>query len=98
MRPLDLVLDNNDLAKRYRGDNIIWITTKDKMKQILAEEEAEKQRLRQLAEEEENRKKEKEKAAKEEAPLITEYLPVDFAKANDIKSHITVIKTRCHDR
>ncbi len=89
---LDLVLDNNDLAKRYRGENIIWITTKDKMKQILAEEEAEKQRLRQLAEEEENRKKEKEKAAKEEAPLITEYLPVDFAKANDIKGHITVSK------
>ncbi len=89
---LDLVLDNNDLAKRYRGENIIWITTKDKMKQILAEEEAEKQRLRQLAEEEENRKKEKEKAAKEEQPLITEYLPVDFAKASDIKSHITPSK------
>jgi len=26
---LDLVLENNDLAKRYRGDNIIWITTKN---------------------------------------------------------------------
>jgi len=89
---LDLVLDNNDLAKRYRGDNILWITTKDKMKQILAEEEAERQRLIQLAEEEENKRKEKEKAAKEEAPLITEYLPVDFAKADDIKSHITVSK------
>lgn len=89
---LDLVLDNNDLAKRYRGDNILWITTKEKMKQILAEEEAERQRLLQLAEEEENRRKEKEKAAKEEEPLITEYLPVDFAKANDVKGHITVSK------
>ncbi|MBN1627418.1 MAG: type IV pilus secretin PilQ [Deltaproteobacteria bacterium] len=89
---LDLVLDNNDLAKRYRGDNILWITTKDKMKQILAEEEAERQRLLKLAEEAENRRKEKEKAAKEEAPLITEYLPVDFAKANDVKGHITVSK------
>jgi type IV pilus assembly protein PilQ len=89
---LELVLDNNDLAKRYRGENIIWITTKDKMKQILAEEEAEKERLRKLAEDEEQRRKEKEKAAKEEAPLVTEYLPVDFAKANDIKSHITVSK------
>jgi len=89
---LDLVLDNNDLAKRYRGENIIWVTTKDKMKQILSEEEAERDRLRRLAEEEEQRQKEKEKAAKEEAPLITEYLPVDFAKASDIKSHITVSK------
>jgi len=89
---LDLILDNNDLAKRYRGENIVWITTKDKMKQIFAEEEAEKQRLRQLAEEEENRLKEKNKIAKEEAPLVTEYLPVDFAKANDIKAHITVSK------
>jgi len=89
---LDLVLDNNDLAMRYRGDNIIWVTTKDKMKQILAEEEAERQRLLQLAEEEENRRKEKEKTAKEESPLITEYLPVDFAKADDIKGHITVSK------
>jgi type IV pilus assembly protein PilQ len=89
---LDLVLDNNDLAKRYRGDNIIWITTKERMKQILAEEEAEKQRIIQLADEEEKRKVEKLKAAKEEAPLITEYLPVDFAKAEEIKSHITVSK------
>lgn len=87
---LDLVLDNNDLAKRYRGENIIWITTKDKMKQIIAEEEAERQRLIQLAEEEENRRKEKERAAREDAPLITEYLPVDFAKASEIKDHITV--------
>jgi len=89
---LDLVLDSSDLAKRYRGDNIIWITTKDKMKQVLAEEEAEKQKLRQLAEEEENRLKEKNKVAKEEAPLLTEYLPVDFAKADDIKGHITISK------
>jgi type IV pilus assembly protein PilQ len=89
---LELVLQNNDLAKRYRGNNIIWITTKDRMKQIIAEEEAEKQKIRQLADEEEKRKIEKLKAAKEEAPLVTEYLPVDFAKAGDIKSHITVSK------
>jgi type IV pilus assembly protein PilQ len=89
---LELVLQNNDLAKRYKGDNIIWITTKERMKQILAEEEAEKQRIRQLAEDEEKRKIEKIKAAKEEAPLVTEYLPVDFAKAGDIKSHITISK------
>lgn len=89
---LDLVLDNNDLAKRYRGENILWITTKDKMNKILAEEEAERQRLIKLAEEEEAKRKEKEKEAKEEAPLITEYLPVDFAKADDIRSHITVSK------
>jgi type IV pilus assembly protein PilQ len=89
---LDLVLQNNDLAKRYRGNNIIWITTKERMKQILAEEEAEKQRIRQAADDEEKRRIEKLNAAKEEAPLVTEYLPVDFAKANDIKSHITISK------
>ncbi|MBN2418506.1 MAG: hypothetical protein JXL81_03920, partial [Deltaproteobacteria bacterium] len=37
---LELILKNNDLAKRYVGENIVWITTKQKMAQILAEEEA----------------------------------------------------------
>jgi len=90
---LDLVLDNNDLAKRYRGDNIIWITTKEKMKQVRAEEESEKLKLKQLADEEEKRQKEKDKATKEEEPIITQYLPVDFAKADDIIKHIVISET-----
>ena len=89
---LELILKNNDLAKRYVGDNILWITTKAKMKQILAEEEAETMKLQKKLEEEITKQEEKEKKAKEEEPLITEYLPVDFAKAGDIKGHITLTK------
>jgi len=85
---LDLILDNNDLAKRYRGDNIIWITTKDKMNRILAEEAAEAERRRQELEAKRRRQEEETKKAEDLAPLITEYLPVDFAKADEIKSHI----------
>jgi type IV pilus assembly protein PilQ len=87
---LDLILDNNDLAKRYRGDNIIWITTKDKMNKILAEEAAEAERQRQELETERKRQEEERKKAEESAPLVTEFLPVDFAKADDIKGHITL--------
>jgi type IV pilus assembly protein PilQ len=87
---LDLILDNNALAKRYRGDNIIWITTKDKMNRILAEEAAEAERRRQELEAERRRKEEERRKAEELAPLITEYLPVDFAEADEIKGHITL--------
>jgi type IV pilus assembly protein PilQ len=90
---LDLVLDNNELAKRYRGDNIIWVTTKEKMKQVLAEEEAEKVRIRQVADEEAKRQSEREKAAMEDEPIVTQYLPVDFAKADDIIKHIFISET-----
>jgi len=86
---LDLILDNNDLAKRYRGDNIIWITTKDKMNRILAEETAEAERRRQELEAKRRRQEEETKKAEDLAPLITEYLPVDFAKADEIKNYIT---------
>jgi type IV pilus assembly protein PilQ len=87
---LELILKNNDLAKRYMGDNIVWITTKDKMDMILAEEEAEVQKEKQLLEEEARKREEQEKKAEEEAPLITEFLPVDFAEANEIRGHITL--------
>ena len=85
---LDLILDNNELAKRYRAKNIIWITTKAKMNQKLAEEEAEVQKYKKLREEEARLKEERAKRAQEEEPLITDYLPVDFAKASEIKEHI----------
>jgi type IV pilus assembly protein PilQ len=80
---LDLILDNNNLAKREQG-NVIWVTTKAAMAQIEAEErrkiteyeaklEAERKKLIQ--------EKEKER---ELEPLVTEYIPVDFAKASEI--------------
>ena len=37
---LDLVLKINDLEKRNAGENIIWITTSEKMKQIIEMEES----------------------------------------------------------
>jgi len=83
---LDLILKNNELAMRYVGTNIIWITTKEKMDKILAEEEAEARRQQERMEEELKRKKE----AEAEQELITEYLPVDFAKADEIRDHITL--------
>lgn len=89
---LDLILKNNDLAKRYVGDNIIWITTKAKMNQILAEEEATEKKRVQLIEEQQQRIAELEKKKKEDEPLITEYIPIDFAAAGDIKGHIILSK------
>jgi type IV pilus assembly protein PilQ len=87
---LDLVLDSNDLGKMYRGDNIIWISAKDKIDKFLAQEQAEAKRLQQELEDQKKRKVEEKTLALEEAPLITEYLPVDFAKADEIKSHIVL--------
>ncbi|MBN2062952.1 MAG: AMIN domain-containing protein [Deltaproteobacteria bacterium] len=85
---LELILKNNALAKRYVGDNIIWVTTKAKMKQIEAEEEAEAQRAQEKLEAQMKKQEEKEKKEVEQQPLVTEYLPVDFAKADDIKAHV----------
>jgi type IV pilus assembly protein PilQ len=80
---LDLILDNNNLAKREQG-NVIWVTTKAVMSQIEAEERRKIQEFEARVEAE--RKKiisEKEKE-KELEPLLTEYIPVDFAKASEI--------------
>ncbi|MBW1721056.1 MAG: type IV pilus secretin PilQ [Deltaproteobacteria bacterium] len=89
---LDLILANNNLAKRESG-NVVWITTRAQMAQIEAEEkrkrkeyEAEKKRR----EEEELRLKEKKKKL---APIETAYIGVDFASVDDIKSHIEAILT-----
>jgi len=90
---LDLILKNNDLAKRYMGENIIWITTKAKMNQILAEEEAEERKKVQRFEEQESKISDLEKKKKEDEPLVTDFIPVDFAAAGDIKGHI-VLSTR----
>lgn len=87
---LDLILDNNNLAKMYRGENIIWITTREKMQLIIAEEESRLQKILQKREEERKKLEEAEKKAKEEEPLIKEFIPVDFAEAGEIQNHITL--------
>lgn len=87
---LELILLQKNLAKRYVGQNIISITTKQKMAQILAEEEAETKKMEQKLEAERQKLMEEKKRADDEAPLITEYLPVDFAKAAEIQEHIVL--------
>lgn len=87
---LELILANAGLAKRYVGKDIIWITTKAKLNQIIAEEEAAELKAQQKIEEELKRKREMAEKAKEAEPLVTEYIPVDFAGAEEIQPHITL--------
>ena len=89
---LDLILDNNNLGKMYRGDNIIWITTKEKVLKKIAEEKKAAEEAQKKLEEERKKQEEKEKKAKEEEPLIKEFIPVDFASAKEIEGHITLTK------
>jgi len=80
---LDIVLETNNLGMIREG-NIIWVTTKAKIKERQKEEEerlkAKEERLKAL--------KEEEKAAKEEEPLVTEYITVNYAEVEDIKTLI----------
>jgi type IV pilus assembly protein PilQ len=87
---LELILANAGLAKRYVGKDIIWITTKAKLNQIIAEEEAAALKAQQKIEDELKRKREMEEKAKEAEPLVTEYIPVNFAGAEEIQPHITL--------
>ncbi len=89
---LELILKNNELSKRYVGQNIVWITTKQKMAQILAEEEAEAMKMEQKLEQERQKLVDQAKRQEDDSPLVTEYLPVDFAKADIIKEHVIVSK------
>jgi type IV pilus assembly protein PilQ len=86
---LELILDSNDLARRDIGDNIIYITTRAKNDKYLADKMSEVKRLQQEQRDTEEAKRKAEAESKEQAPLITEYLPADFAKADEIKDHIT---------
>jgi type IV pilus assembly protein PilQ len=89
---LDLILDNNNLAKREQG-NVIWVTTKAQLSQLEAEERRKIQEFE--AKIEADRKKliqEKEKE-RELEPLLTEYIPVDFAKASEIIPLLAVSET-----
>ena len=80
---LDLILANNDLAMRRDG-NVVWVMTRSKLAQIHAQEK----KRREDAEAERKRRIEEAKEAREIEPLITEYIPLDFAKADRIKEHI----------
>lgn len=86
---LDLILANNNLAMRRMG-NVIWITTRAQMNKVEAEEKKKRAEI-----EAEKRKKEEEErkamlAAVKKEPLIAEYLPIDFAKADDVRKHIVL--------
>ncbi|MBW2136280.1 MAG: type IV pilus secretin PilQ [Deltaproteobacteria bacterium] len=82
---LDLILANNNLGMRREG-NVIWITTKAQLDKI----EADERRKRAEYEAELQKRREAEKKAKEAAkelePLVTEYLPLDFATTEEIKA------------
>ena len=89
---LDLILDNNNLAKREQG-NVVWVATKAAISQIEAEERRKIQEFEAKIDAE--RKKiiqEKEKERELEA-LVTEYIPVDFAKATEITPLLTLSET-----
>ena len=89
---LDLILDNNNLAKREQG-NVVWVATKAAMSQVEAEERRKIQEFEAKIDAE--RKKiiqEKEKERELEA-LVTEYIPVDFAKASEITPLLTLSET-----
>ncbi len=85
---LDLILVNNDLAKRQVGRNIIWITTKEKMAKLEAEERKRQQEYEARIEAERQRKLAELEKKKQLAPLITEFIPLDFANADEVKQHI----------
>jgi type II secretory pathway component GspD/PulD (secretin) len=89
---LDLVLDNNNLAMRKQG-NVIWVTTKAQMAQIEAEERRRIQEYEARLEAERKKIIEEKEKEKELEPLVTEYIPVDFAKASDILPLLSVSET-----
>lgn len=80
---LDLVLANNDLGMRRQG-NVIWVTSRSHLKKI----ETEERQRREALEAERKKRIEEARKAEELEPLQTAYLPLDFAKAGEIKAHI----------
>lgn len=89
---LDLILDNNNLAKREQG-NVIWVTTKAAMAQIEADEKRRIQEYEAKLEAERKKSISEREKEKELEPLITEYIPVDFAKASEILPLLAVSET-----
>jgi type IV pilus assembly protein PilQ len=89
---LDLILDNNNLAKREQG-NVIWVTTKAAMSQLEAEERRKIQEFEAKVEAERKKIIQEKEKEKELEPLLTEYIPVDFAKASEIIPLLTLSET-----
>jgi len=86
---LDVVLETNNLGM-IREKNIIWVTTREKIKE-LEQEEADKRKAEEERRKEEQAEKQRAKALE---PLFTEYIPVDFANAEtDIKPLVENIKS-----
>ena len=86
---LDLILENNNLAKRPVG-NVIWVTTKAQLSQIEAEERRKAEQYEAKLEAERKRAIQEREKEKELEPLLTEYLPVDFAAASEIMALLTL--------
>jgi len=89
---LDLILDNNNLAKREQG-NVIWVTTKAQLSQIEADERRKIQEFEAKIEAERKKIIQEKEKEKELEPLLTEYIPVDFAKASEIIPLLAVSET-----
>lgn len=85
---LDMILTNNNLAKREQG-NVIWISTSAKMAQF----EADERKKREDTDAEAKRIFDTKKKQEELEPLVTEYLSLDFASAKDMKAHLDSIKS-----
>ncbi len=80
---LDIVLQSNDLGMVREG-NIIWITTKGKIRNL------EKERQEKFKAQQESIKAAKaaEQEAEEAEPLVTGYITVNYADVGDIKKLI----------
>jgi type IV pilus assembly protein PilQ len=89
---LDLILDNNNLAKREQG-NVVWVTTKAAMSQIEAEERRKIQEFEAKIDAERKKIIQEKEKERELEPLLTEYIPVDFAKATEITPLLTLSET-----
>ena len=89
---LDLVLDNNNLSMR-RQANVIWVTTRAQMAQVEAEERRRIQEYEARLEAERRRVIEEKEKERELEPLVTEYIPVDFAKASEILPLLSLSET-----
>jgi type IV pilus assembly protein PilQ len=87
---LDIILMTNNLGKRQIAPNILVITTAAEMSKIEAEERRKEQEEIAKIDAERRRAIEEREKEKELAPLITEYIPMDFAMVDDIKPHIVV--------
>ncbi|RPI77699.1 MAG: type IV pilus secretin family protein [Desulfobacteraceae bacterium] len=85
---LDMILTNNNLAKREQG-NVIWITTSAKMAQF----ETDEKKKREDAEAEIKSKFDAKKKQEEVEPMVTMYYPLNFASCKDLKPHLEAMKT-----